>query len=113
MDTQPVRYGDEIMLTDTKEGVRCRSKIRSIEASSLFLFQLFLTCIKSSGRSGRSCDVVFSNNPGRNSVWIVMHPGIHLRMELDGSEVRIDDRVVLAHAATNKCLSVNEEHSNR
>ena len=42
-----------------------------------------------------------------------MHPSIHLRMELDGSEVRIDDKVVLAHASSNKCLSVNEEHSYR
>lgn len=57
--------------------------------------------------------MIFTNNPGRNSVWIVMHPSIHLRMELDGSEVKIDDRVVLGHASTNKCLSVNEERSNR
>ncbi len=42
-----------------------------------------------------------------------MHPGIHLRMEFDGSNVKIDDTIVLAHASTNKCLSVNEEHSNR
>ncbi len=42
-----------------------------------------------------------------------MHPTIHLRMELDGSEVKIDDKILLAHASTNKCLSVNEEHSNR
>jgi hypothetical protein len=74
---------------------------------------MFLTCIKSLTRAGRSCDVVFTNNPSRNSVWIVMHPNINLRMELDGSEVKIDDRIVLGHASTNKCLSVNEEQLNR
>lgn len=42
-----------------------------------------------------------------------MHPSIHLRMELDGSEVKIDDKVVLAQASTNKCLSVNEEQMMR
>ncbi|CAF2509859.1 unnamed protein product [Rotaria sp. Silwood2] len=94
VDSEPVRYGDEIMLHDPNG-------------------ELFLTCVKSSTRSARTCDVIFTNNPGRNSVWIVMHPSIHLRMELDGSEVKIDDKVVLAHASTNKCLSVNEEHSNR
>jgi hypothetical protein len=42
-----------------------------------------------------------------------MHPSIHLRMELDGSEIKIDDKIILAHASTNKCLSVNDKHSNR
>ncbi|CAF1021657.1 unnamed protein product [Rotaria magnacalcarata] len=94
VDSEPVKYGDEIMLNDVNG-------------------ELFLTCVKSTTRAGRTCDVIFTNNPGRNSVWIVMHPSIHLRMELDGSEVKIDDKVVLAHASTNKCLSINEEHSNR
>ncbi len=69
--------------------------------------------MKSATRSGRTCDVIFTNNPGRNSIWIVMHPTIHLRMEFDGSEVKIDDKFVLAHASTNKCLSVNKDYSNR
>jgi hypothetical protein len=42
-----------------------------------------------------------------------MHPGMHLRMELDGTEVKIDDKILLAHSSTNKCLSVNADHSNR
>ncbi len=42
-----------------------------------------------------------------------MHPGMHLRMELDGTEVKIDDKIILGHASTNKCLSINEDHSNR
>ncbi|CAF4913935.1 unnamed protein product, partial [Rotaria socialis] len=81
VDSEPVKYGDEIVLNDVNG-------------------ELFLTCVKSTTRAGRT-------------VWIVMHPTIHLRMELDGSEVKIDDKVVLAHASTNKCLSINEEHSNR
>jgi hypothetical protein len=34
-------------------------------------------------------------------------------MEFDGSEIKIDDKIILAHASTNKCLSVNDKHLNR
>jgi hypothetical protein len=27
--------------------------------------------------------------------------------------VKSNDKIILTHASTNKCLSVNEEHSNR
>ncbi|CAF0833383.1 unnamed protein product [Adineta ricciae] len=94
VDSQTVRYGDEIMISDTSG-------------------QLFLSCVKSGTRSARTCDVIFTNHRNRSSVWVVLHPSSHLRLEFEGSEVKIDDKVVLAHAPTNKCLSVNGEHSNR
>ncbi|CAF3762370.1 unnamed protein product [Adineta steineri] len=74
---------------------------------------LFLSCVRSSTRSARTCDVIFTNNRNRDSIWVIMHPSSHLRLEFEGTEVKIDDKVVLAHASSNKCLSVNEEHSNR
>ncbi|CAF1315388.1 unnamed protein product [Rotaria magnacalcarata] len=94
VSSDSIKYGDEIILSDTNG-------------------ELFLTCVKSSTRAGRTCDVIFTNNKTRNSVWIVMHPNINARLEFDGSDVKIDDKVVLAHASTNKCLSVDVEHSNR
>ncbi|CAF3693467.1 unnamed protein product [Rotaria sp. Silwood1] len=94
VNSEPIKYGDEILITDSNG-------------------QLFLSCVKSSTRAARTCDVIFTNNKNRNSIWIVMHPNINLRLEFDGSEVKIDDKIVLAHASTNKCLSVNSEHSNK
>ncbi|CAF0778427.1 unnamed protein product [Adineta steineri] len=94
VDSQTVKYGDEVMISDTNG-------------------QLFLSCVRSSTRSARTCDVIFTNNRNRDSIWVIMHPSSHLRLEFEGTEVKIDDKVVLAHASSNKCLSVNEEHSNR
>jgi hypothetical protein len=50
---------------------------------------MFLTCVKSSTRAGRTCDVIFTNHRTRSSIWIVMHPSSHLRLEFDGSEVKV------------------------
>ncbi|CAF0929509.1 unnamed protein product [Rotaria sordida] len=94
VNSESIKYGDEILISDTNG-------------------ELFLTSVKSSTRAGRTCDVIFTNNQNRNSVWIVTHSNINLRLEFDGSEVKIDNKIVLTHAATNKCLSVNPEHSNR
>lgn len=93
-NSQPLKYGDEFLLTDTTN-------------------QLFLTCVKSNTRAARTCDVIFTNRPSRNSIWMVTHPNNQLRLEFDGSEVKTNERILLTHASTNKCLSVNEEHSNR
>ena len=79
----------------------------------MFDVQLFLTCARSGTRAGRTCDVILTNQPNRSSVWQLIHPSLHLRLEFDGTEIKAKDPVLLVHAATNRCLSVNEEHSNR
>jgi len=94
LNSDPVKYGDEIVISDSNG-------------------QLFLSCVKSNGRAARTCDVIFTNDKNRDSVWTVMHPSSHLRIEFDGTEVKANDKIVLAHSQTNKCLSVNNQHSNK
>lgn len=56
----------------------------------IFLFQLVLSAVKSATRAGRTCDVIFTNNLNRSSVWIVTHASSHLRLEFEGAEVKVN-----------------------
>lgn len=78
-----------------------------------FFSKLFLSCVRSSNRAGRTCDVIVTEHQTRANVWLVTHPNINLRLEFEGNNVKLNEKILLVHAATNRCLSVNEEVSHR